>query len=456
LIVKGSTTGKITYKRYVADDDWRMVSAPVKEQSIPNFVLDLVNDVPQSASANYGVSYYKSTNTSGKRWTYHNTTPATVNQEELVNFNSGQGYSVKRSNSGTYTFTGDMANQDVIVPIPVISGGTHMWSLIGNPFPSFLPANSNVEGVLKDNIGALDESFAFLYFWDLVAKQFVPKGYLDTDLQLVPGESFMVRAKDDDNKTFTFSKALQKHTSEAATFYGQKASTIPSISVNLTNGALNKSTDLKFLDNTTSGLDPGYDAGDYQDGTPSFSINTHLVSGSQGIDFTIQCLPTSSLDSEVAIPLSVYATINEELTFSVVSNYVPEGISVYLEDALNNTFTNLTVGALKITNTAALSGIGRFYLHTSSEVLSTETNLVGGTIINLYKTSNRTIKITGLTSTGSATFKMFNISGKEVLATKFIAQKVKEISLPTSLSTGVYIVRVVAESGTFHKKMLIE
>ena len=128
---------------------------------------------------------------------------------------------------------------------------------------------------------------------------------------------------------------------------------------------------------------------------------------------------------------------------------------VYLEDALNNTFTNLTAAPLKIKITTALSGIGRFYLRTSSGVLSTETNFVGS-LIDLYKTSNGTVKITGLTSGSAATFSMFNIFGKEVLATKFIAQNVKEILVPASLSKGVYIVSVVSDLGTFHKKIVID
>ena len=147
--------------------------------------------------------------------------------------------------------------------------------------------------------------------------------------------------------------------------------------------------------------------------------------------------------------------MDEEVTFSVDTNNLPDGVSVYLEDTLNNTFTNLTEAPLALKITAALSGIGRFYLRTTSGVLSTEDSLVGA-FINVYKTSNGTVKITGLTSGSAATFSLFTISGQEVLATKFRAQNVQEISLPASLSTGVYIVGVVSDLGTFHKKIVIE
>jgi hypothetical protein len=435
-----------------------LVAAPVTDQDIPTFVGDGVNAVAQSGTtSNYGVSYYKNTNTAGNRWTYHNDSPTLENQETLTSFITGQGYSMKRTAAGTYTFTGTMADADVSVTIPTITTtGTHLWSAIGNPFPSFLTVNNAADAanILVDNVGVLDPSFAFLYVWNVTSEEYDPIGLGGAALQLAPGQAFMVRAKST-SETFVFSKASQNHNSGVVTFYKSSTAT-PTISVRLTNGALNKVTNLEFLDDSTTGLDAGYDAGAYQDGTPTFSINTHLVSDSQGIDFTIQSLPTSSLDSEVSIPLSVYAGINEEVTFSAATNHLPEGVSVYLEDTLNNTFTNLTEAPLKIKITAALSGVGRFYLRTtSSGVLSTEDSLVGS-LIDVYKTSNGTVKITGLTSGSAVTFSLFTILGKEVLATKFIAQNVQEILVPANLSTGVYLVNVVSDLGTFHKKIIIE
>ncbi|MDC1464774.1 T9SS type A sorting domain-containing protein [Polaribacter sp.] len=448
FIVSGTTTGNITYKRYINDDNWHLVAAPVADQDISVFVGDGVNAVAQSGTtSNYGVSYYNNTNASGNRWIYHNDTPTLENQETLTNFITGQGYSMKRSAAGDYTFTGAMADTDVSVPIPTIGGSTHLWSAIGNPFPSFL----TVSEISAANPNALDAgAFAFLYVWN--GTSYAPES-LTSSLQLAPGQAFMVRARSN-GLSFVFSKTLQKHNSGTATFYRPSTAT-PTISIHLTKGTSSKSANLEFLDSATGGLDVGYDAGAYQDGTPSFSIYTHLVSDSQGIDFTRQSLPISSLDSKVSIPLSINAGIDEEVTFRADTNNVPDGISVYLEDTLNNTFTNLTEAPLKIKITEALSGIGRFYLRTTSGVLSVEDSLVGA-LINVYKTSNGTVKVTGLTSGSAATFSLFTILGKEVLATKFIAKNVQEILLPASLSTGVYLVNIVSDLGTFHKKIVIE
>ena len=141
FIVSGSTTGNITYKRYIEDNNWHLVSAPVTSQSIPSFVNAAAGNAVKvsSLTKSHAVAYYKNTNTAGMRWTYHNDSPDKENQEELEDFNTGQGYSMKRTAAGDYTFTGTMANADVSVTIPKITtDGTHLWSAIGNPFPSFL------------------------------------------------------------------------------------------------------------------------------------------------------------------------------------------------------------------------------------------------------------------------------------------------------------------------------
>ena len=206
FIVSGSTTGNITYKRYINDDNWHMVSAPVTSQSIPTFLGVAGNAVAQSGTTNnYAVSYYNNTNTAGNRWTYHNDSPSSENQETLTSFIAGQGYSMKRTAAGDYTFTGTMANNDVSVTIPTTTTtGTHLWTTIGNPFPSFLPVNNAVDAanLLIDNGDVLDPSFAAIYVWDATLTSYVAIVLGDAALQLAPGQAFMVKAKTDGEECF--------------------------------------------------------------------------------------------------------------------------------------------------------------------------------------------------------------------------------------------------------------
>lgn len=457
FIVTGNSNGNITYLRHVPNTDWYNISSPFEGQNIPDFVQNPDNAIAQSLDTdNYAIGYYKNDNSASKRWTYHNTVSTVEeNRETLIDFNSGFGYSMKRTSAGDFNFTGTLNTSDVQVSIPTVSNGTHLWSSIGNPYPSFLPANNNANAVanlLENNINNLNPNFAFLYVWD--GSSFVPVGHLDAALQLAPGQGFLVNAKST-SETFTFSKSLQNHNDGATTFYKNNNS-IPTISLNLSNGSKNKSTKIKFLENATSGLDIGYDAGTYQDGVPTFSLDTHLVSNSEGINFTVQCLPTHLLlDNQVNIPLSVNASASETLTFSISTTSIDEGVDLYLEDTLNNTFTNLTEATYQTTIKDAIQGIGRFYLRNSNKSLSLDENSIGNTL-NLYKSDNNTLRISGLVEQKSANVSLYTITGKKVFAKQFISQRVKDITLPSNLAAGIYFANVISDEVNYTKKIIIE
>ena len=186
----------------------------------------------------------------------------------------------------------------------------------------------------------------------------------------------------------------------------------------------------------------------------NFSLDTHLVNGSEGYNFTLQCLPASDYAANV-VSLAVNAAANEALTFSATAMNLPAGLNVFLEDRIANTITDITAGSYNVTPTEALSGIGRFYLHTTESALSVGDENVLENSLSLYKTNNTTIRVTGLKVQDNATIKMYSVTGKQVFAKQFVAQNVSDVTLP-SLSTGVYIVNVVSNNVELNKKVIIE
>ena len=51
---------------------------------------------------------------------------------------------------------------------------------------------------------------------------------------------------------------------------------------------------------------------------------------------------------------------------------------------------------------------------------------------------------------------MYSISGKQVLATSFAMQSVNNITIPSNLSKGVYVVQFVSDNSKQTKKIIIE
>jgi len=450
LLVSGTIVGEIAYQRYLNENGngWHLVSSPVTSQSIHEFVTNNDNSIATSGNL-YAVGFYDNTAVAGSRWQYYDTTTTPGSG----NFGTAGGYSIKRTAAGVVLFEGAAAPSDVSIPITTASGN-HFWSCVGNPFPAHLPANSNAAAtnVLGQNIGILDPSFAALYFWN--GTEYVAVNQISSATFLPPGQAFFVRANTN-NESFNFSKSLTRHDTSVDNFNRSSSNTIASITVTVSNGSQNKTTEIKYLSNATTGLDVGLDAGAFHNGSeePSFSLDTHLIDNNEGIDFTIQCLPDNAYETLV-VPLSVNAPANQLLTFSAISEDLPNDVDVYIEDTVKNTFTQINDSSYEVLLNDEIRNSGRFYLYTDNRVLSTDSPIANS--INIYKTDNYTLRITGMNNEGDVSIRMYNIKGQEVLSQSFLGENTNDIALPKSLGTGIYIVNVTSDSKKSIKKIIIE
>ena len=233
----------------------------------------------------------------------------------------------------------------------------------------------------------------------------------------------------------------------------KSSSSRPEIKLMITDGSSNKYTNIFYIEGTTTGFDNGYDSTIYDNGGDDFDIYTHLVSDSQGDDYGIQSLPNSDYETMV-VPVGFNATSDTEIIISAAIVNFPAGISVYLEDKEDSSFTLLDNSATYTTTLSEdINGIGRFYLHTTSSVLSTD-KVALNNHLSIYTSSKENIRISGVYS-GVAKLRMYNILGKQVLNTSFEGNGLNDIALPKNISNGVYIVHLVTDLETVTKKILI-
>ena len=144
-----------------------------------------------------------------------------------------------------------------------------------------------------------------------------------------------------------------------------------------------------------------------------------------------------------------------EITFSAETLNLPSGVKVYLEDKQENTFTRLDIknANYKVLLPEDLDGIGRFFVHTASKVLSVNDNSIL-TSLSIYKSNATTLRLIGLPQ-GKTTVSLYNIIGKKVMLTQFNTNGNKEISLP-NLAPGIYVAKVQTEKGRISKKIILE
>ncbi len=212
-------------------------------------------------------------------------------------------------------------------------------------------------------------------------------------------------------------------------------------------------TDFYFNDNASLGLDPGYDAKVFGQGTPGFSIYSHLVEGNTGLAMGIQSLGNADL-ADTSISLGVNANQGEQLTFSISVNTLPVGISVYLDDTISNTSTLLNSGDYVLTPTKDLSGTGRFFLRFADSALSNVDNTLDA--LRIYTNDiDKTIVITGqLLEATTAT--VYDLQGRLVVVAPLEISNTRQSIDVSNLSTGVYVVQLTDAVKNKSQKLIIK
>jgi hypothetical protein len=440
LLVSGTATGNIIYERYIPDTAWHLVSAPVTSQEINSFALS--DNALRTSNDKYAIANYINSNSTGSKWEYYTTSSLPT----AGYFKSGLGYSLSRTSAGNYTFEGQMATADVNYTLSSSSNDDDYWTCIGNPYPSFLLASDGDNpSLLKNNENVMHQNYKGLYVWH--ESQFIVINQTSEKTYLAPGQGIMVNALNG-SQTFTFSKDLQSHQSENNTFY--RSRNHPTINLFLSNENSKVSTTVKYVDECTTDLDPGYDAGALIEGNPELIINTQLLQGNSEIDHTLQCLPNNELDS-YTIPISVFAKAETELMFSASHTDFSEDVYIYLKDLLTGEVTDLKQGEYQITTQTDLEGTGRFYLFTTPEELNFPEELVQP--ITIYNTERELI-ISGMQKNENSSLQIYNAIGQEVFAKQLNTEKIR-INLP-ELPTGVYLAKVKNNKKLITSKIILK
>jgi hypothetical protein len=445
LLATDPVTDDITYKVYVNDTNWHLVSSPiVGQQYDDDWVIN--NDIASGSvsTSNKGISTYNnavSDATTGQ-WSYYQ-------GGTTETFDTGTGYAlIKDANpgisSGNFSFTGTMPTN---ISPTITQGASNNWNLIGNSFPSYMDIAAFITENGTSGTDKLADANQAIYIFNASTSAYeaLTTGYIQ------PGQAFFVNSKLA-STTVAITKAMQSHQT-GVTFY---KTNLPSINLSVSNNATTKSTAIHFYDEATKSLDPGLDIGLFDGVSSDLRIYSHLVDDNQGISFGKQALPLSEMES-VAIPIGLEAKANQELTFSLSALNLSSDTKVYLEDKVKNTFTLFTNNEVKITLNEAANGVGngvgRFYIVTSSTALQTENIILQH--VAVYQTNDTNLRVVGLPS-GKVSLKLFNTLGRAVFTESFSADiKTNDIRLP-QLSKGVYLVQIQTKEGNLNKKIILK
>jgi hypothetical protein len=443
-------TANVTYNRTLTNgSQWYYISSPVVGETY-NDAWATANSVTSGQNNNKGLSWYDNTSydtdtgaedTETGYWRY-------LQSDDSNNgsFNVGQGYGVITSSPTTVSFIGTGINTSS--QTRSITTDVSNFNMVGNPFTSFL----NLGDFYIDNPKTTVLAETEAYFWNGSSYDTKTSG-LHSDYEIAPGQGFFIEAAVDTNLTFDISDTnhLADTAEDADTF---KKSSRPEIHLFLSDGATSRYSNFYYIDGTTTGFDSGYDGKLFGGVTQSFALYSHLVSDSEGKHFQLQSLPKDNYENMI-IPVGISADAGKEITFTAEALNLPSEMNVFLEDREKESFTNLkdenSNYSINVTNT--LNGIGRFYLHTSTNnVLSTDK--FNSENLSVYKLDNSTIRITGL-ERGKTEVILYSILGEKNLKQSFNSNGIEDIPLP-KVSRGIYIIKLQTETGIISKKIILE
>lgn len=458
LIRDGSITGTIYYNRHVningsgetGSND--LISPPLTGQAFNTFAAANPNILNNGTLYLFG-PFDKTT---GTYLTYAGT--------DTTPLDPGIGYRAASSDNDTFTFTGTANNS--LVSVDIINSGPsepaeQEWNLVGNPYPSYL----NVQDFLLHevspgvrNIQLMNAETAAIYGYDGSALDGWTIYNLATTTAssvLAPGQGFFVSADATNVIPYDleFTPAMRATGNTDDFILGRNNGFLNShLKLQLSNNNTSKNTDFYFIENTTLGLDPAYDAGVWGNNAGDFSIYSQLVEENVGIAMAIQSLPNDDFESMV-IPLGINSNANEQITVSISESDLQASTDVFLEDRLNNTFTLLSQTDFVITPNEDLSGSGRFFLRFAEETLSTSE--IGFDDLRIFATKTpRQITVSGLL-TEDTTFTLYDIRGRLVLTAELDDSQLSNQVDVSAFEDGIYVVKLDSYNKTKSQKVIL-
>jgi hypothetical protein len=438
-----TVSGRVRYKRYVnqvgtsSGGGNDLISSPVTDGTLEAFG-DFADWNKNLASLNNLRAFGPFNNSSGNYENYD------IVVNEATPLEAGKGYRAATLDGSPVVFTGNANVGDVNTTISV--GAASIWNLVGNPYTSYLDTQAFISENGTSGNDVLDSNYNAVYGYnngtDGAGIWTIVNNIQNVGKNIAPGQGFYIASNGTggaNNLSFTPAMRTINGTDDFILGRQSQDNTISHLNLSIENSASAYYTDFYFTDNSTLGLDPGYDAGLFDTLNSEFALYSHLVDDNTGVDMAIQALSNSDMN-DVSIPLGLNVAAGQSITFHIHENDLPEDINVYLEDNVENTLTLLNTNNYVFTPGHELSGTGRFFLHFSSEALSINENELAG--LQIYTSTNpKTLNINGKLNNHSILY-LFDVQGRLVLTEDLNHNSNSNLINVESLGNGIYIVKL--------------
>ena len=461
LIVTGTATGDITYNRFVNSYNdglgggWDLVGSPTV-MTIKDFITANGANI-EVLGSDYAFSQYD--NAIGD-WIRYET------GSQTGSFTTGQGYSMATvevsppppgAAGATVAFTGAMqtTSQSInVINNNGLNGVGRRWNLVSNPFPSYINGNTaaGATNFIDTNLAVIDGNYGAVYGWN--GSSYTIYNLLDGAFSIAPGQGFWVAALNTTDTALNFTADMRTITGSGDFVTGPELLT-HHVAVKLFNGETEKATtDFYFRDGLSLGLDPGYDAGAFNQST---KLSSRLAMGSQEVAFAKNAMGMDAMQN-TRVPLEIRQNAGQTFRVSMADMDLPEDIYVYLEDTLNGTLTSLKDQDFELEAQSNLSGADRFFIVFKSNSVLSSGDTLGINTLNVYKANTDSfVTIAGITpDLQQLEVRLFSMLGVAVKQAQLNTTTATQTISTDGLASGLYIVQIRSGNQTTVKKIIVK
>jgi len=460
LIVKGSSTGIITYNRVMPDSLYHYLSSPVSctGNTLPgdygSFCLwdEVQGDWAITTDYVPGKGYTTGTPSTGNTLSF----TGTVITDDIITIEASSPYSDVMEEGDSY------ASRQFVTGRSGSGWGGGGWNLLGNPYTSAL----NVSAFIDENYSEtaadnqFDPNYVALYLYNGSTYSYIgystgwdvdnPTELSQTHIQA--GQGFFVLANNN-NSSFTFRRStMQGHANVTLHKSAKAKDPWPGLELKVNCNGKKSSAMIVYNDQMTVGLDPGYDVGLYDSGA-DIDVFTTLAAGNNTVNYARQALPAWGADT-ITVPLGINSKKGGTVTFS--ARTVPlDNYRFWLEDRLTGSVIELGVNSYSAVIPAETYGTGRFFLKAGTTITSIVPVIAipDELDVRIWVSSWNTLSIEGEIS-DRATCTIYDISGHIILEAQLTDTNLNTVSLPV-VANGIYVIKITDGNKVATKKVFL-